>query len=198
MLSVVIPTRDCEHALVATLASLVPGLMASAVREVIVADGGSTDQTPQVVDVAGCTLFASDLPLGARLAAAAATARADWLMFLHPGAVLEQGWAHEVLAFGEAVRLEDVSCQAAVFRSPPQSLRPRSMLVELAAVARATLAAPNAKQGLVVSTALYRHIGGHRDERDPENALIRRIGRRRIARLRTALRPAQPERDQLT
>jgi hypothetical protein len=188
MLSVVIPTHDCERALVATLASLVPGLMASAVREVIVADSGSTDQTRQVVDVAGCTLFASDLPRGACLAAAAATARADWLMFLRPGAVLEQGWAQEVLAFGEAARREDVSCQAAVFRSAAQGLRPRPMLLEFAGLVRAALAAPNAKQGLVVSTALYRRIGGHRDERDPENSLIRRIGRRRIARLRTVIR----------
>jgi hypothetical protein len=188
MFSVVIPTRNCERGLVATLASLVPGLMASAVREVIVADGGSTDGTRQVVDVAGCTLLSSDLPLGSRLAAAAAGARGEWLMFLRPGAVLEQGWAQEVLEFGEAARREDVAGQAAVFRNAVQSLRPRPMLLELAALLRSALEAPHADRGLVISQALYRRLGGHRDEREAENAFIRRIGHRRIARLRTVIR----------
>src|SRR4249919_1741308 len=67
MLSVVIPTRNSERALVPTLAMLVPGVMASAVREVIIADGGSSDETREVADFAGCALIASDAPLAQRL-----------------------------------------------------------------------------------------------------------------------------------
>ena len=71
--SVVIATHDSERALVATLAALVPGATAGIVREVIVADGGSRDDTEQVADIAGCVFLASKEPLGARLNAAAAS-----------------------------------------------------------------------------------------------------------------------------
>ena len=54
-----------------TLAALVPGATAGIVREVIVADGGSRDDTEQVADIAGCRFLSSVEPLGARLKAAA-------------------------------------------------------------------------------------------------------------------------------
>ena len=85
MFSIIIATHDSERALVPTLAALVPGATAGIVREVIVADGGSRDETEQVADIAGCRFLVSAEPLGARLKAAAATARGDWLMFLRPG-----------------------------------------------------------------------------------------------------------------
>ncbi|MEA2873185.1 MAG: hypothetical protein QOH67_3161, partial [Hyphomicrobiales bacterium] len=45
MFSVIVATYDSERALVPTLAALVPGATAGIVREVIVADGGSRDET---------------------------------------------------------------------------------------------------------------------------------------------------------
>ena len=83
VLSVVIATHDSERPLLPTLAALVPGAAAGAVREVIVADAGSRDATAEIADVAGCRLLVSDRPRGARLKAAAATARSGWLLFLH-------------------------------------------------------------------------------------------------------------------
>ena len=85
MLSVIIPTRDSERLLVHTLVALVPGATAGVVREVIVADGGSRDETEQVADIAGCVFLSSGQSLGARLKAAAERARGDWLMFLSAG-----------------------------------------------------------------------------------------------------------------
>src|ERR1700745_3973721 len=54
MLSVIIATDESERALVATLAALVPGATAGAVREVIVADKGSRDPTAEAAEHAGC------------------------------------------------------------------------------------------------------------------------------------------------
>lgn len=187
MLSAIIPTRDCERALVPTLAMLVPGVVASVVREVIVADGGSTDATRQVVDVAGCTMLTSASPIGPRLYEAATTARADWLMFLRPGAVLETGWVNEIMQFGEAA-VSDRAIQAAVFRRAADSLKPRPRLIELAALVRNVIEPPTAAHGLLISKPLYRELGGHRDEPGAEDALIRRVGRRRLVRLRSGIR----------
>src|SRR5262249_37675321 len=92
MLSVVIATQDSERVLVPTLAALVPGAVAGVVREVIVADAGSHDDTATIADGAGCRLLVSNGGRGARLKAAAATARAPWLLFLRPGVVPEATW----------------------------------------------------------------------------------------------------------
>src|SRR2546423_1069103 len=101
MFSIVIATHDSERALVPTLAALVPGATAGIVREVIVADGGSRDETEQVADVAGCRFLLSTESLGTRLKAAATTARGDWLMFLRPGSVPGSNWVDEMILFVE-------------------------------------------------------------------------------------------------
>src|SRR5881392_1792042 len=97
MFSVIIATHDSERALVPTLAALVPGATAGVVREVIVADGGSGDETEQVADIAGCRFVSSDQPPGARLKAAAEAARGEWLMFLRPGMVPGSSWVDETI-----------------------------------------------------------------------------------------------------
>src|SRR5579862_414400 len=120
MLTVIIPTHNSERALVPTLAMLVPGAMSGTVREVIVADAGSTDATADVVDIAGCETAASPAPLAARLKSAAPTARGTWLLFLRPGVVLDAAWVEETTRVIEnAVMRGTVGSHAAVFRRAP-------------------------------------------------------------------------------
>src|SRR3954452_5714063 len=99
MLSVIIATENSEKPLVATLAALVPGAMAGLVREVIVADAASRDDTAKVADFAGCKLLTSADPVGARLKTAAKAARGPWLLFLRPGAAPDATWINEVARF---------------------------------------------------------------------------------------------------
>ena len=99
MICVIIPTLNSERVLVPTLAALVAGVAAGLVREVIIADGGSRDATAGIADEAGCVFLPAPADEGARLAAAAAAARGDWLLFLDPGAVLDESWPREVAAF---------------------------------------------------------------------------------------------------
>jgi glycosyltransferase involved in cell wall biosynthesis len=174
MLSVIIPTRDSERALVHTLAALVPGATAGVVREVIVADGGSQDETEQVADIAGCVFLSSGQSLGARLKAAAERSRGEWLLFLRPSLVPGSAWIEETAAF---VRGHG---QAAVFSLPPAGLRGwiRHLLASL----------PGNDQGLMIRKTLYAELGGHRgDVVDPERDLLRRIGRSRLTVLRTTV-----------
>jgi len=181
MLSVIIATRDSERPLVRTLAALVPGATSGLITEVLIADGGSRDDTPAVADIAGCKLLAANEPLGRRLQAAANAARAPWLLFLQPGIVLDTPWIGEMRSFVERpVR----DFHAAVFRRalPAQSALREAMALFVGAIATR----PRPEQGLVIAADFYHRTGGHFEQAaDPESDLLRRIGRRRIARLST-------------
>ena len=182
MLSVVIATQDSERALLPTLAALVTGAVAGLVREVIVADGGSRDATTAIADGAGCRVLGSTQPRGARLKAAAATARAPWLLFLRPGVVLEASWVDETRRFIEYADLRKNPRTYAVFRAGP--LRP-TVLEALALLRTALGAKPTPSQGLLIARSLYDALGGHRDVAESERDLLRRLGRRGLVRLRT-------------
>jgi hypothetical protein len=182
MLSVIIATDESERALVATLAALVPGATAGAIREVIVADKGSRDQTAEVADVAGCRLLVTPAPLAGRLRAAAAVARAGWLMFLRPGIAPDVTWIPEVMRFVEEAELAgDSQPRAAVF-SPDLS----QVIKPLARLQNLLRQRPRPEQGLLAAKRLYDSVGGHRDgAADCEADLLRRLGRKQITVLRT-------------
>ncbi len=191
MLSAVIPTNESERALMPTLANLVAAAADGILREVIIADAGSKDDTLAVADVAGCRVVVAPGPLGPRLKAAAATARAPWLLFVRPGTVLDPAWIREAAQFIRAGDLRgDGAGAAAVFR--PGSAADRPILIEALSLLRAALGGrPHPDQGLIISKPMYEALGGHRDVADPEADLLRRIGRRRIAMLRAGAVTAQ-------
>src|SRR3954471_22994006 len=99
MLSVIIPTEGIEQPAVATLAALVPGAAAGVVREVLLVDRGGNGVIERVADISGCRFLAFEGTRAAALAAGARQARSPWLMFLHAGAVLDQGWIDETAQF---------------------------------------------------------------------------------------------------
>src|SRR5262249_28045801 len=146
MLSVIIATDESERTLVSTLAALVPGATAGAIREVIVADKGSRDQTAEVADVAGCRLIVMPALLAGRLRAAAAVARAAWLMFLRPGTAPDATWIPEVMRFIEQAELSGLKPRAAVFS--PGRREGRGALTGLQSLMRRQ---PRPEQGLVVA-----------------------------------------------
>ncbi|HMG80715.1 MAG TPA: glycosyl transferase [Xanthobacteraceae bacterium] len=179
MLSVIIATRDSERAVVPTLAALVSGATAGIIREVLVADGGSSDDTAAVAEVAGCNFFVLDGTTAQRLKTAAGKARARWLLFLRPGTILDAPWTGDARRFVELTARPDC---AAVFRrgAPMQS----GLRDALSLLASALGARPRPEQGLLIAKEFYGALGGHSETAaDAETDLIRRIGRRRIVRL---------------
>jgi len=191
MLSVVIATDESERALVPTLAALVPGATAGLVREVILADAGSRDATAEIADVAGCRMLVSAAPLAARMAQAAETARAPWLLFLDAGAVPQAGWVEETSRFIEAASLAgQADAVAAVFRAVTPSLVPAAPLREaMALLTQALGLSRRASHGLLIGKDLYRRMGGldavgRKSESDGIGQVVRRLGRRRIVTLR--------------
>jgi glycosyltransferase involved in cell wall biosynthesis len=180
VLSVIIATQDSERALVPTLAALVSGATAGLISEVLVADGGSRDDTAAVAEVAGCNFMVMDgTTMAQRLTAAAAKARAPWLLFLRPGTILDEPWIRDAQRFTEQT---SQTGSAAVFRrgAPTQA----SLRDALSLLASTLGARPRPEQGLLIGKEFYAALGGHAETAaDPEADLIRRIGRRRIARL---------------
>ena len=92
MISAILATRNDARRLGETLAALVPAAVDGLVRQVIIADGGSTDRTLEVADDAGATLVSGDLMAGI------VAARERWLLILDPGARLPSGWDDAVRA----------------------------------------------------------------------------------------------------
>ncbi|HYI40504.1 MAG TPA: TIGR04283 family arsenosugar biosynthesis glycosyltransferase [Allosphingosinicella sp.] len=174
MLSIVIPALNAAETL---------GPCLEAVREadeVIVVDGGSSDATPAIAEASGARLVRSPLGRGTQLAAGAAAASGDWLLFLHADTRLAPGW-HEA-AERHLNRRPD---KAACFRFRLDAGERRARLVEAGVALRVRLLGlPYGDQGLLLSRRLYDEVGGYRPLALMEDVdLVQRIGARRIERL---------------
>lgn len=189
MLSVVIPTHNSERSLVPVLSALVPGVTAGLVGDVVLVDGGSTDDTAAIADAAGCLFLAPGGDPGIRLRQAVGQLRGDWLMFLSPSSLLAEGWVREVAHFREtAERRGQAEAVAATFRLALDGYGLGPRLGEAVAAARLLLLGlPRPEQGLVLSRRLYERLGGHPSGMKAERRLAQRIGRRRIHPLRACV-----------
>ena len=74
MLTVIIPTHNQAAELATLLEALVPAAVDGLVREVIVADGGSTDLTLEICEDAGAVVVTGGI------AEAARAAKAEWVL----------------------------------------------------------------------------------------------------------------------
>ena len=178
MISVVIPTLNAGDTLTATLAALVPAAMDGLIREVVAADGGSTDATLIILDDSGARLIETQPSRGAQLAAACDAAKGPWLLVLHADTRLQPGWEGAVRRH-MAERPE----AAGWFRFALDDPRPIARLWEAGVALRSRLfGLPYGDQGLLLSKALYSHLGGYRPLPLMEDVdLVRRLGRARLA-----------------
>ena len=194
MISVVIPTLNAERGLPRCFDSLIGAAVRGVVKEVIIADGGSSDATLAIADAAGARVERGGKNRSAQLIAGASHARSDWLLFLHPETALEPGWDNEVESFIAQAMPERP--RAAVFRFALEEFGGEARRAEAKAALRGwMLALPYGDQGLLIPRRLYTRLGGYRALDKMEDAdLVRRIGRRRLVSLRArAINQAKPE-----
>lgn len=92
MISVVIATHDDERTLGQCLAALVPAAIDGLVREVVLADAGSTDDTLEIADDAGARVVRGDVAMACQ------AARSDWLLIVKADHVAPEDWDAAVAA----------------------------------------------------------------------------------------------------
>jgi rSAM/selenodomain-associated transferase 2 len=187
MLSVVIPTLNAEHGLGRTFAALLPGMVEGVVREVIVVDGGSTDATLAIADAAGVEVIRSEPGRGRQLMAGADQARHSWMLFLHADTVLGDGWQQEARRFMMSVNSGERRQSAAAFKFALDDVGLKPRIWEHAVAARcAVFKLPYGDQGLLISQAHYRRIGGYRPMPLMEDVdIVRRLGAGAMTTLET-------------
>ena len=175
-ISVIIPARNEEQALPATLAAFAQGQA----HEVIVADGGSSDRTAEVARRLGATVVASPPGRARQMNAGAAVASGEILFFLHADTLVPAGWTREIHAL-----LDDPAVAAGAFRLGIIGNHPGYRLIESGANLRSRLGQlPYGDQGLFLRAADFRAMGGFRDLPLLEDVeLVRRLARRGKIRL---------------
>ncbi|MBS0471747.1 MAG: glycosyltransferase [Proteobacteria bacterium] len=183
MISVVIPTLNAQHHLPRCFDSLIGATVRGLVKEVIVADGGSNDDTLTIADAAGCHIAHAGKARGEQFRAGADAARGDWLLFLLPQTALETGWENEAEALMSRATLERP--RAAVFRFALDDFERAARRHEALAALRTRLfALPGAAQGMLIPRRMYQKLGGHRAAAMEDADLARRIGRSRLLQFR--------------
>jgi len=176
-ISVVIPTLNAAATLPDTLAALCSAAM---LGEVIVADGGSSDETAARAVAAGARVVVGPRGRGGQLAAGAAAASGNWLLFLHADCRLEPGWERAVDAF---LRAPAAEARAGYFDLALDDPAPAARRLERLVTWRSRfLALPYGDQGLLIARRLYDAVGGFAPLPLMEDVdLVRRLGRRRLA-----------------
>lgn len=173
--SVIIPTLNEADCIQRTLS---PVLNRQDV-EVLVADGGSSDQTQAFVESMGASLLSFPAGKARQMNGAASSARGGIFLFLHADTELPPSWRQEVLNL-----LEDENVMLGAFQlaidQPGRGLR----IIEKAANLRSRyLSLPYGDQALFLRAEIFRELGGFPEIPIMEDfELVRRARRRgRIA-----------------
>jgi len=184
MISVIIPTLNAAQHLPRTLRSLVAGMTGGIVKEVIVADGGSEDETLAIADAAGCHVVVAERGRAKQMRAGANAAKGKWLLFLHADTALASGWVDETERFISAPQSrKKAAAYKLSFDDPSREAR---RVVFWARLRARVMKLPYGDQGLLISRFFYDGLGGYPDIPLMEDVeILRRIGPQRLVLFET-------------
>lgn len=193
-MQVVIPTLNAAASLPATVAALRSGKTGMAV-DILICDGGSVDGTKMAAETLGLRVVRSEKGRGRQLRVGAKAAllngEPDLLLFLHADSTLQPGWEEAVVGFGARADRDD---KAGYFQFALDDAAPAARRLERMVAWRCrTFGLPYGDQGLLLTPALYRKLGGFNPLPLMEDVeIVQRIGRSNLlplaARLQTSAR----------
>ena len=163
-ISVVVPTlNEATH-----VQRSVQSAIAAGAKEVIVADGGSDDDTVRIASEAGARTIASSRGRGTQQNAGAAIASGEWLVFLHA-----DNWLGEQALLPIDRVASD--CQCGAFHQQIDNSRITYRAIELGNFVRARfLRTPYGDQGIFVRRSMFEQVGGFPNEPLMEDVLLMR------------------------
>ncbi|WP_425043534.1 TIGR04283 family arsenosugar biosynthesis glycosyltransferase [Primorskyibacter sp. S87] len=157
-ISIVIPTLNAMGNLPRCLESLMEGLPAGLIRDVIVSDGESEDATCRLAEAAGASVVSGRASRGGQLRRGCALAKGDWLLVLHADSVLPPGWAEQV-----ATHIHESSDPAAFHLSFRAAGLAPVWVAGWANFRSRVFGLPFGDQGLLLQRADYESAGGYPD-----------------------------------
>ena len=179
-ISIIIPVYNEADTIATTLEQLIP----YPGEEILVVDGGSKDQTREIVAAFPARLLSSPAGRGVQLHQGALAARGEILLFLHADTLLPRDWTTHVDQI-----LARPRTAAGAFRLGIDSRKKGFRLIELGANLRSHLRQkPYGDQALFMLRETYFQAGGFPDWPLMEDVALvrqlRKIGRIRLARAR--------------
>jgi rSAM/selenodomain-associated transferase 2 len=176
---VVIPALNADG----PLRRLLPTLSSNKLSlDVMVADGGSDDDTVGAAQRFGARVTAAEGGRGPQMRAGAEAALGDWLLLLHADSRLPDGWDETVAAFiADPAHAE----HAAYFRFALDDESSAARRLERMVAWRCrVLGLPYGDQGLLIARGFLDRLGGVPAMPLMEDvALVRRIGKQRLRQL---------------
>lgn len=166
-ISVIIPTLNAQEHLGRCLSALMPGLDAGLIRELIVSDGGSTDDTVEIAKTWGAEVIEGAPSRGAQLANGCLAAQGAWLLILHADTCLSDGWVGPVTHHLQGQK-------AGWFRLAFYKGGVAGRVVAGWANFRSRCGLPYGDQGLLVPATLYAQVGGYPDQPLMEDVALAR------------------------
>ena len=177
-ISVIIPTLDSALSLPATFCSLIEGLNASLICEVVVSDGGSQDATSTIAVAWGAAIVEGTASRGGQLRRGVAASRGEWVLVLHADTILQDGWSCEVLELLQ----EGPFCFSLGFQVSGMAAK---LVAAWANFRTDFMHLPYGDQGLLMRREDYNKAGGYLEQPLMEDVAMVRALKPVIKRLRS-------------
>lgn len=171
-ISIVMPTLNAASHLAGSTDALLEGVTDGVVSELVISDGGSTDETRDAARELGAVWVEGPPGRGGQLARGVAAAKSDWVLLLHADTWLGDGWPKAA-----AAHMRHHPDCAGWFRLKFRAEGVMPQVVASVANRRArTMGLPYGDQGLLISQKLLKSVGGVPELPLMEDvALVRRL-----------------------